>query len=414
MTRRRVDLVAPPMSGHLHPILGIARRLAAEVDVRVISTAGAQAEIAAAGLQGCALMAGADALIASIVNPPKPVQSNPLRLHRQFTDNLRLLTKFRGELLALWQDDRPDLVIADFVVPVAGSAAIERGIPWWTSAPSPCALEAPDGPPGYLGGWRPRSGALWRARDAAGRATIRLFKRAVHRRHRATLTALGFPSVYRSDGYEAIYSPDCILGLGLEALEFPRRVSPAVRWVGPVMYTPPSDAPSPLFVPDRTHVLVTMGTHLPWRRQAMWQAVRHAAREMPTIEFHVSDGDRHSDRCEVDGNVRRLGFVSYARDLPRYAAVVHHGGAGVMYRALAAGIPAVVVPADYDQFDNAARLDVAGVAVWSDLRNLSQSIGRALTDQAIRSQCRRMQAHLVGVISAPDRVADLVSRIFER
>ncbi|NHA00680.1 hypothetical protein G5V59_13445 [Nocardioides sp. W3-2-3] len=54
---------------------------------------------------------------------------------------------------------------------------------------------------------------------------------------------------------------------------------------------------------------------------------------------------------------------SYARDLPRFDAVVHHGGAGVLGHTLAAGLPAVVWPVDYDQFDHAVRLEDAGVAI---------------------------------------------------
>ena len=51
---RRVDLVAPPMAGHLHPVLGIAARLAEEpgVEVRVVSTAAALAVTTSAGLTG--------------------------------------------------------------------------------------------------------------------------------------------------------------------------------------------------------------------------------------------------------------------------------------------------------------------------------------------------------------------------
>ena len=91
MTGRRIDLVAPPFAGHLHPILGIARRLAQDHEVRVLSTAKARAEIAAAGLHGLVLLAGRDEAISAIADPPQPVGSHPLRLHRQLRANLALL-----------------------------------------------------------------------------------------------------------------------------------------------------------------------------------------------------------------------------------------------------------------------------------------------------------------------------------
>jgi UDP:flavonoid glycosyltransferase YjiC (YdhE family) len=400
------------MSGHLHPILGIGRRLARDHEVRVFSTLGAQLEIAAAGLEGRTVLTGADEVISSIVNPPYGVRSNPWRLHAQFKANLGLLEGLRAELLEVWSTSPPDLVIADFTVPAVASAATERGIPWWTATPSPVAMETRDGPPGYLGGWRPYPGPLGRLRDAAGRSLVRTFKRVVHRFHRTRLRRLGFPSVYRENGVEAIYSPECVLALSLEALEFVRGYPPAVEFVGPVLYSPPVDAPEPLYVAGRQHVLVTLGTHLGWRREAVVATVREAARHLPALEFHVSDGDRNSRRCESAGNVHRIGFVSYTRDLARYALVVHHGGAGVLSHTLAAGTPAIVLPIDFDQFDNAARLEAAGVAICPRrLGDLSRAITKALGDEAMRSASLRMQA-LLSTGNAEDRVAERVSRHF--
>ncbi|MCX6553019.1 MAG: glycosyltransferase, partial [Acidobacteria bacterium] len=129
------------------------------------------------------------------------------------------------------------------------------------------------------------------------------------------------------------------------------------------------------------------------------------AHELPEIDFHISDGNRASGRRESDGNIHRLGYVSYARDLLRYALVIHHGGSGVLAHALAAGTPSLVVPADYDQFDNAARLEVAGVgARVRRPGELSGLITRALADSGMRARCRAMQA-LLQASRAEDRVA---------
>lgn len=414
MSRPRVDLVAPPMSGHLHPILGIARRLARDLDVRVISTAAAQPEIRAAGLEGVALMAGADAAISAMVNPSHRVGSAPWRLHAQFRQNLQVLRRCQGELRALWDAGVPALVIADFTIPVAGSVARERGIHWWTAAPSPCAIETPDGPPAYLGGWRRRSGPLARMRDAAGRAVISAFKRGVHSAHRQVITDLGFPSVYRADGSEAIYSDERVLALGLEALEFPRRWPASVQFVGPVLYTPDVDVPPPPFRDGRRHVLVTVGTHMPWWRDRVMAAVRVAARGVPAVEFHVSDGDRCSVRAEAAGNVRRLGYVNYARDLKRYDLVVHHAGTGAMYHTLANGIPAIALPADFDQFDNAARLEACGAGMWIRREgDLAVAVAMGLDDLSMRERCARLAAAIVEN-TAEDRVAALVATTLHR
>jgi UDP:flavonoid glycosyltransferase YjiC (YdhE family) len=405
---RSIDLVAPPFCGHLHPLLGIGRRLAREHRVRVISTEGAREQIAAAGLPAQSLLSGGDAAIFGIVEPPHAVRSNPLRLAAQLRANLALLGRLREELTALWERGRPDLLIADFTVPVAGFAASALGIPWWTTLPSPCAMETPDGPPGYLGGWRPRGDRIGRWRDAAGRRLIRGFKRGVHLLFRERMRQLGVPSLYRPDGTEAVYSAQRVLALGTAELEFPRRWPAAVELIGPVLYTPPSAAPPPPFLPGRRHVLVTLGTHLRWYKDRAAEAVRRAARALSGIEFHFSDGILGSTRHEADGNFRRLGYVPYARDLTGYDLVVHHGGAGVMYHCLRAGKPALVIPLDYDQFDHAARLEVAGVA-WRvpRLDALPGLVARALEDPGLAKACLRHQALCAGY-APEDRVAALV------
>ena len=409
MSRPLVDLVGPPFCGHLHPLLGIGVRLARDYDVRVLSTERAQAAIAESGLRGVALLAGADTALDTIVNPPFAVGSNPLRLHAQLGTHLALLGGFRDELHAQWRAARPDLVIADFTVPVAGALATALGIPWWTTQPSPCVMETPDGPPAYMGGWTPRSDLLGRVRNACGRAAVRAFKTTVHRLHRKQIAALGFPALYRADGTEALYSPDRIFGLTAAELEFPRRWPPPMQFVGPVLYTPPSDAPTPPFREGRRHVLVTIGTHLLWYKDEVAAHARRAAQALPDVEVHFSDGDPRSPRRESDGNFHRLGYVPYVRELARYALVVHHGGAGVLHHTLRAGLPALVLPVDYDQFDYAARVEAADAA--RRVRRLSElgaQIAAALDDRALAESARRIQAVLAGY-DAPERIAEAVA-----
>jgi UDP:flavonoid glycosyltransferase YjiC (YdhE family) len=378
MSRRRVDLITPPFSGHLHPILGIGRRLREDVDVRVISTPAAAERTRASGLEPYPLLAGRDDVIRAISEPEVAVGHHPRRLNQQFRDTLAILGQFRDELCELYRRDPPSLVIADFTLPIAGYVALEFGIPWWTSMPSPCVIETPDGPPAYLGGWSPRADLIGRVRDATGRFLVRTFKRAVVRLHRRTLSALGLPSAYRTDGTEAAYSAECILTLGLAELEFARRWPKAVRFVGPVRYTPPVSAVVPEFVPSRRHVLITIGTHLIHEKERFAVAAAAAARDLPHVEIHFTDGRLDAPRHPRHGNFQRLPFISY--DLvPRYDAIVHHAGTGILNEAIAAGVPSIVAPLDYDQFDYAARLRSAGLAIGlTSLAGLSQTIARVL------------------------------------
>lgn len=410
--RPRIDVVAPPMAGHLHPTLGVAVHLAREFDVRFISTDGVQSQIAAAGLRGQALLPGRDAAIRAIVEPDHAVGTNLVRLRRQLVANLDLLAEFRDALHGLWsREGPPALVVADFTLPVVGAVAQAFGVPWWTTHPSPCVIDTLDGTPAYLGGWRPLAGPLGTIRDAVGRRVIRAAKRAAHWLHRDAMRRIGLGAIYRPNGSEAVYSPARIFALGLAELEFPRTYPPSVRVVGPVRYTPPTAVPPPPFVDGRRHVLVTIGTHLPWAKQVFAEAAARAARALPEIEIHFTDGrvdGRASARAGAIAetpNFRRLPYVSYARDLARYALVVHHAGTGVLYHALAAGLPAVVAPLDYDQPDYAARLEVAGVARrLTHPSRLGEAIRAALDDRAMAQRARTMGAR----VRASDAVGEIL------
>lgn len=408
---KRVDLVSAPMAGHLHPVLGIAVRLAQEpgIEVRVISTAAAQPAIAAAGVTGVAVVAQADELLETVVNPPHRVGSSPRKLLRQFRATVRLQQGLQTALLALWSTGAPDLVIADFTVPAAGPAAERHDVPWWTTHPSPCVIEARTGPPAYLGGWRPGRSVVGRGRDAVGRRFTRGFKHTAAALSGRRLSELGLPSVYRPDGSERIYSPERVFALTPEAIEYPRDLPAAVRFVGPVLYTPPAAHPAPVLTAGQRHVLVTAGTQVPWHKAALVRHVSDAARGLPGVELHVSLGGSDVDVPPAEGVVVHP-YVDYARDLPRFDAVVHHGGGGVLGHTLAAGLPAVVHPVDYDQFDHAARLVDAGVAVRL-LRpeGLAQRVREVLDDPSYRTRARHVAA---GIHRRPavDAVAEEVRR----
>ncbi|MDR6585266.1 glycosyltransferase [Herbaspirillum sp. BH-1] len=64
-------------------------------------------------------------------------------------------------------------------------------------------------------------------------------------------------------------------------------------------------------------------------------------------------------------------YVAFDALLPRVAAIVHHGGIGTTAAAMRAGIPQLVVPFAYDQFDNGYRVQRMGVGTVLKARRLS-------------------------------------------
>ncbi|WP_299997256.1 glycosyltransferase [uncultured Cedecea sp.] len=362
---RQIDLLAPPFSGHLHPVLALGRALAPQYEVRIISTQGALSRITGAGLQGIALPGNFDLPLQEIANPNYAVKSHPVKLYRQFKQAVGLLADFARELDELYQQGQPpDLIIADFTLPVVGKVADTWNIPWWTSLPSPCVLETDDGPPAYCGGLTPATSRWQRFRHAVARKKVRWFKQTIFWLFYRTIRQTGITRLYRPDGTESAYSAQCILALGDKSLEFTRSWPASVQFIGPALYTPPDAGHKPHFVPGQRYILVTLGTHLAWHKEEVADAVLQLARTLPDWQFHFTEGAPESMRYQQTENVVRLPWVNYETCLQYYDLVIHHGGAGIMYYCLRQNIPTLVYPVDFDQFDHAARLEVAGKGVW--------------------------------------------------
>jgi len=373
---RRIDLLAPPFSGHLHPVLALGRVLATHYDVRIISTQGAQERITGAGLRGIALPGDFDRPLLAIANPDYAVKNNPLKLYRQFKEAVGLLIDFASQLEDLYRKgDAPDLVIADFTLPGVGKVAETLGIEWWTSLPSPCVLETPDGPPAYCGGLMPATNRFQQLKHLIARKKVRWFKSTIFWLFRKTIMQTGITQLYRHDGTESAYSAQCILALGDKSIEFDRSWPASVHFIGPALYTPPDSGIEPHFAAGRRHVLVTLGTHLAWHKDEVANAIFQLARTMPDTIFHFTDGDPVANTFKQAENFIRVPWINYETSIRHYDVVIHHGGAGIMYYCLENHIPALVYPVDFDQFDHAARLDASGKGIWikGGLRSLVQA-----------------------------------------
>jgi len=414
--RKRIDFLAPPFSGHLHPMLAMARSLGTQYDVRVVSSLSAQAAIKTAGLHGVVLNGIDDQQLLSIVNPPYAVGSNPIKLHRQFKQVLRLLQCVYDELEILYRHDKPDLFIIDFTLPVGGTLASKMGITWWTSLPSPCILESSEGPPAYLGGLKEAANPYQSVRNAIARKLVRVFKTLVFGFYRKEINTVGLNNVYRADGSEAIYSQDKILCLVLQQLEFHKNWPACAEFLGPMLYTPPVKCQEPEFLEGRIHVLITLGTHLHWRKDAVAEEVLTLAKKLPELVFHFSDGNtvslKHGDSKAE--NFKRFNYINYDKHLHRYDYVIHHGGAGIMYQCLRSAIPAIVYPIDYDQFDHAARLSETGVAIWiRQLSHVEQALLQLINANSIKDKCEQFEETMVAE-QPKERFATLVNAHFKR
>jgi rhamnosyltransferase subunit B len=94
--------------------------------------------------------------------------------------------------------------------------------------------------------------------------------------------------------------------------------------------------------------------------------------------------------------------------LPHAAGLVHHGGIGTLAEALKAGVPQLITPFAFDQFDNAARLQSLGVAdALPAARLRARTLARRLLDlerrRSVQPEALRRWAE--SLQKAPDAAA---------
>jgi rhamnosyltransferase subunit B len=104
---------------------------------------------------------------------------------------------------------------------------------------------------------------------------------------------------------------------------------------------------------------------------------------------------------QLPDTVRHFGFVPLSKLLPRIATLVHHGGIGSCAQGLAAGVPQLVRPMSFDQFDNSRRLLRLGVAEEISVRHfrgpaIAAALERLSASPHVAAQCREYAARCDG------------------
>jgi UDP:flavonoid glycosyltransferase YjiC (YdhE family) len=87
--------------------------------------------------------------------------------------------------------------------------------------------------------------------------------------------------------------------------------------------------------------------------------------------------------------IQHAPFAPLGALLPASAAIVHHGGIGTTAAALGAGVPQLVLPMAYDQFDNAARVKRLGAGQSLPPRRRSAANIAAALERLMRPEVAR-------------------------
>jgi UDP:flavonoid glycosyltransferase YjiC (YdhE family) len=180
------------------------------------------------------------------------------------------------------------------------------------------------------------------------------------------------------------------------------------RQMRPVPYSGGGDVPDWLLTtPDRARIIVTRSTVPgPGGGDPMAAVLAVAARVDAEIVLVRPPGKLRLDR--LPANVRVVGRVPLDRVLPQATAIVHHGGAGSVLGALAAGVPQLVCPGPGDRRHNASLVAGRGAGLAVAAKAITAAtLTRLISDGALAAAAREVRAEIDAMPPPADLVADL-------
>ena len=122
----------------------------------------------------------------------------------------------------------------------------------------------------------------------------------------------------------------------------------------------------------------------------------------------------HAENFPIDlpGNVQTHEYLPLKSLLPHCSAIVHHGGIGTTSQAMAAGIPQVIRPMAFDQFDNATRVESLGCGIWlKDDAKLEAQLQQLTKSATMAANCKAVRDRLVGTDAVKIATDEIVRQL---
>jgi MGT family glycosyltransferase len=305
-----------------------------------------------------------------------------------------------------------DLLVVDTNSWGAQAVAEASGFPWATFQPYFTSLPAPGVPP-FGPGFTRSTGIGGRIRDALfGRLIFGKMAKTALPSINAVRTEVGL-TPFESMG-SLFTAPRRVIYFTTAALEYPREEwPPNFRFVGPGTWAPVGASPDWLAGVHAPIALVTCSTE----RQGDRGIIETALRALPGDDlFVVATSAAHASQdlaAPAASQSRVEQFIPHDPVIDRAGVVVCHGGMGITQRALAKGVPVVVVPFGRDQLEVARRVEYAQAGVCLMPKQLSEESLRTAVERAMRMTdgARRIARELAaagGASAAADVVEELL------
>lgn len=404
----RILAYTSPARGHLYPLVPILAELRERGhEITLLTLPGALAAMRELGFDAQAV---APAIVELELDDWKARTTPGMGRRALATFAARSRHEVPDLTRAIAEHD-PQLLLIDVNCWGAAAVAEASGLAWGMYSPFLLMIPSRELPPFGIG-LRPRRGPVGAARDALLHRVSPLAYRHVLGPVNALRQALGLAPL--GTFMELFARPPLLLSLTAEGFEYPRGDWPAnVRLVGAPNWSPPADPPGWLEELGDPLVLVTCSTE----RQRDQRLLHTALRALPGAGMSVlatsaAHDPRQFGAPPPGSRVER--FVAHEAVLERTACVVCHGGMGITQKALAAGVPVVVVPCGRDQPETARRVEYARAGVRLAPRRLSpgrllRAVRAALELREGARRVSRAYAAAGGAVAAAEEIERLGS-----
>ena len=422
-------LCAPPIYGHLAPLVAVGRGLAARGHgITVLTGAKYRDLVTGAGLRFAPLPAEVDfddADLEELLAPASAARGVGAIREGMLALFVRVIPAQHRAVLALLEAEPFDAVLAEGaftgLVPYLSLPPADR-LPVLGIGATPVVLASVDAAP-FGAGLPPGRGPLGRLRNRALALAIRPgLTRPLRQAVDAVLAEIGFPTS-RADPFDYAYRCfDALFQLSPAELEYPRRELPGtVRFVGPLRdaTTSADDTVLPDWWPDlvdgRPVVHVTQGTIDNVDLGRLIAPTLRALADEDVLVVATTGGRPVQDVERALGgplpaNARVAEFLPYDVLLPLTDAVVTNGGFGGVQRVIAHGLPLVVAGSTEDKPEVAARVAWAGCG--RNLRTGSprpDAVRRAVRDVLTTPSYRARSRELATAIAALPDPLDVIA-----
>ena len=183
----------------------------------------------------------------------------------------------------------------------------------------------------------------------------------------------------------------------MKELEFRDDFPKHLRWVGYkcLSFDRLPAAHESYFETDKKRVLVTCGTHLKWEKERMVERAKKLSQLYPDYLFYITLGEAsglENPPHRLAENLLLFDYLPYTDILDKIDLAIHHAGTGIMMACIEHEIPSLILPQDYDQFDNAVRAELAQVGLVARRKTDAEVLRlfKELTDRADWSQLKTL------------------------